>query len=99
MMWPPIARNCPCCGKPCPLVDRVRDVLEREPDAPLGRVLQLVDSNDISMVATLRRMVQLAAGRARVQASKQLKTSSGTRPHAAPALTARLPASRPGAGV
>lgn len=75
------AHRCPCCGGPrLPLIDLVRGALELEPDAPLGRVLWLVGSRDTSMVATMVRMVRLAAARATVQAPRQTPISTGHSP-------------------
>ena len=82
--------RCPCCGaRRLPLIDLVRAALEMEPDAPLGRVQWLVGSRDTSMVATMVRMVRLAAARATVQAPEKVHFSpSGTCP--------RVPDARPG---
>lgn len=66
----PDPRCCPHCGRPAlPLIDRVRLALARHPSATLGRVLWLTGSRDVSMVATMMRMVHLAARRGTVTAS------------------------------
>ena len=50
------------------LIDRVRAVLERDPDATLGRVCVCVGDSRPEMVATLMRMVRLGQRRCRVSA-------------------------------
>lgn len=91
--------RCPCCGAPrLPLIDLVRGALELEPDAPLGRVQWLVGSRDTSMVATMVRMVRLAAARATVQAPTQpVNLPAGTCPRAPRGLPGSLRVSSSGA--
>ena len=91
--------RCPTCGGlRVPLIDLVRRALEMEPDATLGRVLWLTGSRDMSMVATLMRMVRLRAERATVQALPTIQPAqSGTSPRPDAPVPGSLRASRSGA--
>jgi len=95
-----VTRRCHSCGGlRVPLIDLVRRALEMEPDATLGRVLWLTGSRDVSMVATLMRMVRLRAERATVQGSgERLKTSTRTCANGPALPPGSLRASRTGAG-
>ena len=81
-----------CMEASVPLIDRIRAVLEREPDAPLSRVCVCVGDSRPEMVATLMRMVALS-GRARLAASAQLTDTRFTREDNARQINASLPAS------
>lgn len=90
--------TCPCCGaRSLPLIDAVTAVLDMEPDATLGRVLWLVGSGDVSMVATMMRMVRLRRGSVVTSITTQ-PTAFGTCPHNPRVPTGSLRASSSGAG-
>ena len=78
------------------LIHRIETVMDDCPDLPLLELCRAVRSSDVSMVATLRRMVELRRKRATVPAIPQVSDSAvcNSSVNSGPNLNANLPASR-----